>query len=81
MKVNENNDEEKVGTQNKQLLSPSPYLSVEQNYNRHQNNASTNNSYIDDVGSLYIAAKKENQNSILTALKSKQQNRDRKIDQ
>ena len=67
MKVNENNDEENVGTQNKQLLSPSsPYLSVEQNYNnvfhqddRHQNNASTSNSYIDDVGSHYIAAIKE----------------------
>ena len=67
MKVNENNDEEKVGTRNKELLlSSSPHLSVEQNYNnvfvqddRHQNNASTSNSYIDDVGSHYIAAKKE----------------------
>ena len=66
MKVNENNDEEKGGTQNKQLLSSSPHLSVEQNYNnvfhqddRHQNNASTSNSYIDDVGSHYIAAIKE----------------------
>ena len=72
---NENNDEEKVWTQNKQLLSSSPYLSVEQNYNnnvfdlddRHQNNASTNNSYIDDVGSHNIAAKKENRTSNLTA--------------
>ena len=56
-------------------LPSSPHLSVEQNYNyvfdqddRHQNNASTSNSYIDDVGSHYILLlKKKNRNSISTA--------------
>ena len=66
---------------NNYYCHPRHILSVEQNFNnefdqddRHQNNASTSNSYIDDVGSHYIL--------LLKKEKSKQHlNCDRKIDQ